>query len=345
MDGDSLLLVALFLICLVFSGYFSASESSFARMNKIRAKTKADNGDKKAKNALYVSNNYEKAITAILIGNNIVNIAAAAIATLLVSRWFADADPGTTTLITTFGATAIVFIFGEMLPKTFANDRPDTMAYFSAGILRLIMTVLKPFIALFSLVTNAVSRIFKSQKTPSITEEDLYELIEKAEEQGIMDEEQSDMMKSALDFQEKTAADVMTPRDKINCISINLSKKEIADIVKTASHSRIPMINGSLDRIVGILPVRKYLREYISDKSFEIKSVLSKPYYVKSTESIQELLDNMSCHKKSLAIVRDEKKKVIGLITIEDILEELVGEIWDEEDLPLSQETAKEVMK
>ena len=342
MDGDSsLLLVVLFCICLVFSAYFSASESGFARMNKIRAKTKADNGDKKAKRALYISNNHDKAITAILIGNNIVNIAAASIATLLVSRWFSDVNA----LITTFGTTAIIFIFGEMLPKTFANDRPDSMAFFSAGILRIIMIVLKPFIALFSLITNAVNRIFKSSNAPSITEEDLYEIIEKAEEQGVVDEEQSDMMKSALDFQEKTAADVMTPRDNINAININLSRKNIAEFLKSSSHSRIPVINGSIDHIVGIIHARKYLREYINNKSFDIKSVISKPFYVKATDNIQDLLDNMSSHKKSLAIVRDDNKKVIGIITIEDILEELVGEIWDEEDVPVSENTAEEVSK
>jgi CBS domain containing-hemolysin-like protein len=248
-------------------------------------------------------------------------------------------------LITTFGTTAIVFIFSEMLPKTFANDRPDTMAYYSSGILRVIMIVLKPFIAIFSLVTNAVNRIFKSSSAPSITEEDLVEIIEKAGETGVMDEEQSDMMKSALDFQEKTAADVMTPLEKVVSVNINLSRKEMAEILKTSSYSRIPVINGRPDHIIGILHARKYLREYISNKNFDIKSVLSKPYYVKASDSIQDLLDNMSSHRKSLAIVRDEKKKVIGLVTIEDFLEELVGEIWDEEDIPLPESNEEEVIK
>lgn len=333
MEGDSLLLIGLFVLCVIFSAYFSASESGFARMNKIRMKNRADDGDKKAKNAMYISNNHDKALTAILIGNNIVNIGAASIATLLMSEWLTDIAPETVTALTTVITTVIVFIFAEMTPKTFANDKPDTMARFSAGILRAIMTILKPLVFLFNLISTAVSKLFKGEDTPSISEEDLIEIIEKAEEQGVVDEEQSDLLLSVLDFQDKTAADVMTPREKIDSVDINMSAKEIINILKNTSYSRMPVTNGSLDHIIGIMSTRTFLKEYMANKNFDLRSTLSKPHYVRTCDEIHDLLDNMRSHKKYIAIVRDESNKVQGLVTIEDFLEELVGEIWDEDDV------------
>ncbi len=344
MEGDSLLLIGLFVLCLIFSAYFSASESSFARMNKIRMKNRADDGDKKAKNAMYISNNHDKALTAILIGNNIVNIGAASIATLLMSKWLTDIDPDTVTLLTTVITTVIVFVFGEMTPKTFANDKPDTMARFSAGILRAIMTILKPLVFLFNLISTAASKLFKGEDIPSISEEDLIEIIEKAEEQGVVDEDQSDLLLSVLDFQDKTAADVMTPREKIDSVDINMSAKEIIEILKNTSYSRMPVTNGSIDHIIGIMSTRTYLKEYMANKNFDLRSTLSKPHYVRTTDGIHDLLDNMRNHKKYIAIVRDESNKVSGLVTIEDFLEELVGEIWDEDDVK-KPASASEVTK
>ena len=339
MEGDSLLLIGLFVLCVIFSGYFSASESAFARMNKIRMKNRADDGDKKAKNAMYISNNHDKALTAILIGNNIVNIGAAAIGTLLMTKWLTDIDSDTVTLLTTLVTTVIVFIFGEMTPKTFANDQPDAMARFSGGLLRLIMTILKPLVFLFNLISSAAAKLFKGENTPSISEEDLIEIIEKAEEQGVVDEEQSDLLLSVLDFEDTTAAEVMTPIENIEAIDINLSNKEIINILKSTSYSLMPVINGSMDHIVGILSTRAFLKAYLSNKNFDLRTILSKTHYVKTTDGIHDLLDNMRNHKKYMAIVRDENNKVKGLVTIEDFLEELVGEIYDEGDVVASEQS------
>jgi CBS domain containing-hemolysin-like protein len=338
MEGDSLLLIGLFVLCVIFSGYFSASESAFARMNKIRMKNHADDGDKKAKNAMYISNNHDKALTAILIGNNIVNIGAAAIGTLLMTEWLTDIDSDTVTLLTTIVTTVIVFIFGEMIPKTFANDQPDIMARFSGTVLRMIMTILKPLVFLFNIISTAASKLFKGEDAPSISEEDLIEIIEKAEEQGVVDEEQSDLLLSVLDFEDTTAAEVMTPIDKIEAIDINLSNKEIINILKNTSYSRMPVINGSLDHIIGILSTRAFLKSYLSNKNFDLRSILSKTHYVKTTDGVHDLLDNMRNHKKYMAIVRDENNKVMGLVTIEDFLEELVGEIYDEGDIVVAEQ-------
>ena len=341
MEGDSLLLIGLFVLCIIFSAYFSASESAFARMNKIRMKNRADDGDKKAKKAMYISNNHDKALTAILIGNNIVNIGAASIGTLPMRKWLTDIDPDTVTTLTTIITTAIVFIFAEMTPKTFANDRPDTMSRFSAGTLRTIMTILKPLVFLFNLISTAASKIFKGEDIPSISEEDLIEIIEKAEEQGVVDEEQSDLLLSVLDFQDKTAADVMTLRENIDSVDIHMSAREIIEILKKSSYSRIPVTNGSIDHIIGIMSTRTFLKEYMANKNFDLRSTLTKPHYVRTTDGIHDLLDNMRNHKKYIAIVRDESNKVRGIVTIEDFLEELVGEIWDEDDVKTTAVTSE----
>lgn len=344
MEGDSLLLIGLFVLCVIFSGYFSASESAFARMNKIRMKNRADDGDKKAKNAMYISNNHDKALTAILIGNNIVNIGAAAIATLLMTKWLPNTDSDTVTILNTLITTVIIFIFGEMTPKTFANDQPDIMARFSGGILRMIMTILKPLVFLFNCISSAAAKLFKGADVPSISEEDLIEIIEKAEEQGVVDEEQSDLLLSVLDFEDTTAAEVMTPCEKIESIDIKLSNKEIIEILKRKSFSRMPVINGSMDQIIGILSTRAFLKAYLANKNFNVRSILSKPHYVKTTDGIHDLLDNMRNHKKYMAIVRNEDNRVMGLVTIEDFLEELVGEIYDEDDV-VAPEANSEVAK
>ena len=343
MEGDSLLLIGLFVLCVIFSGYFSASESAFARMNKIRMKNRADDGDKKAKNAMYISNNHDKALTAILIGNNIVNIGAASIGTLLMRKWLTDIDQDTVTILTTLVTTVIVFIFGEMTPKTFANDQPDIMARFSGGILRLIMTILKPLVFLFNLISSAAAKLFKGENVPTISEEDLIEIIEKAEEQGVVDEEQSDLLLSVLDFEDTTAAEVMTPSDKIEAIDLKLSNKEIIGILKNNPYSRMPVINGSIDHIVGIVSTRAFLKAYMINKNFDLRSILSKPHYVKTTDGIHDLLDNMRNHKKYMAIVRNDENRVMGLVTIEDFLEELVGEIYDEGDIIDSEQTSEVV--
>lgn len=330
MDGDSLLLIAIFVICNIISAYLAASESSFASVSKIRFKTRADNGDRKAKSVLYIINNFDRALTTILIGINVTHLAAASVATLFVAERWGTSD--SVTLITTFVTTFIVFLVSEMIPKSFANDRVDTVAVFSAPILRFLMKILFPLVWIFNVVTRLASKIFKAKEIPSITEEELYDIIDTAEEQGVMNEEQSELLRSVLDFPDTHASDVMTMRDDIAYLDINMSNKELIKRIKDIPHSRIPIVNGSLDNIVGILPARKFLRSYITNPNIDIRTILLKPHFVKCNDSIDELLDTMRQHKIYMGIVRDKNSKVCGIVSIEDFLEELVGEIWDEED-------------
>jgi len=329
-------LIILFVIFVILGAYFAGSESCFSAMNKIRMKSRAENeGDKKAKNAMFIANNFERALTTLLIGNNITHIAAASVATLYVTKKFSgpSVDQDAVTLISTFVTTGIVFLFSEMIPKSFANDRADSMAMSCAASLRALMKVLAPFVAFFTAISDFFSKLFKAEEDPSITEDELVQIIENAEKQDVINDEQSDLLKSVLEFPDKTAEDVMTMRNDIVHLDIHLSNRALIEAIKTIPHSRILITNGSLDNVVGVLPIRRFLRAYRQDKRVDKRTVMLKPHFINCTDSIQELLDSMRQHKIYLGIVKDRDGHVAGVVTIEDFLEELVGEIWDEEDI------------
>lgn len=333
--GVFILFFVTFVLC---GGYFGGSESAFSAMNKIRMKSLAEDGDKKAKKAIYIANNFEKAITTLLIGNNISHIAASSVATIFALRLyhagkFGDISDETMTLLCTVITTVIVFLFSEMIPKSFANDRSNTVARAFAGSLRMLMKIFAPLVAFFSLISNSVSKLFAVEKTPSITEDELYDIIDTIEEEGVIDEDQSDLFKSALDFSDTTAADIMTMRGDIFAINVNTPNKEIVKAILDSSYSRIPVYSGTLDNIIGTLQIRNFLKEYMKNPGVDIKKLLTAPFLVRSSEKIDSLLTIMRQKKIYLAFVTDEEKHIVGVVTIEDFLEELVGEIWDEDDI------------
>ncbi len=332
MDGDSLCCLVIFIVFVIFGGYFAGCESCFSAMNRIRIKSLADNGDRHAKKALYVSNNFDRALTTLLIGNNITHIAAAAVATLFVTLNFkGDAMTDSLTVASTFITTGIVFLFSEMIPKSFANDKPDSMSLAMAGSLIVLMKIFSPLVAFFGAISNFFSKLFKKDEDPSITEDELYDIIDIAEEQEVIDDEQSDLLRSVLDFTETRARDVMTVREDIVSLDVKLSNAEIIEKIRDIPHSRIIMTDGSIDNVVGILPVRRFIRAYMQNPKTDKRFCLLKPHFVNADDVIDDLLDSMRNQKIYLAIVK-EKDRVVGLVTIEDFLEELVGEIWDEED-------------
>lgn len=332
MDDGSWLQLAVFIIMVVLGAYFAGCESAYSALNKIRLKTRAEDGDVKAKKALYISNNFDKAITTLLIGNNITHIAAASVATAFVAGIWDINDPKVSVLCTVI-STAIVFLFSEMIPKAFANDRCDSMSMACAGSLRFLMKVLSPLVAFFSLISNSVSKLFKTEEAPSITEEELYDIIDTIEEEGVMDEEQSDLFKSALEFSGTTAADVMTMRSDICAIDISMSNEEIVKEIIKDNHSRLPVYDGSLDNILGVLQIRSFLKEYRKDPHVELRAMLTETFFVSDNANIDDLLSVMRKKKNYLAVVTDEADNTVGIVTIEDFLEELVGEIWDEDDV------------
>ena len=341
MGSDSIPLWIIFIICVIGGAYFAATESSFSAVNKIKIKALADDGNKKAQGVMFILNKFDRALTMLLIGNNVTKIAGAAVFTLIATDVYLGLGKEPEK-IDTFGfsmvcsilSTVIIFLFSEMIPKSFANDRSETMSIASQGSLRFLMKILKPFVAFFSLISDFASKIFaKKEVEPSITEDELTEIIETAEEEGVVDEEQSDMLISAIEFAKTTAADIMTMDKDIEFIRVNATPSQILDAIRSSNHSRLPIKAENSDRVVGILRTRTYLIEYKRNPNVKLRSVMKPPYRVRKDAKIDDLLTEMRQHKIQTAIVLDDDKKVVGLVTIEDILEELVGEIFDEEDI------------
>ena len=342
MGSDSIPLWILFFICVIGGAYFAATESSFSAVNKIKIKAMADDGNKRAKGVMYIVNNFDKALTTLLIGNNVTKIAGASIFTILATEIFRDAfgktqeflDSFTFSMICSALSTAIIFLFSEMIPKSFANDRSETVSLTFHSSLRFLMKLLTPVAAFFNLISRAASKLVGSDEAePSITEEELTEIIDTAWEEGVVDEEASDMLKSALEFSKITADEVMTMAKDIEFVSLGASNEEILSVIRDANHSRLPVKAVNSDRIIGVLRTRAFIAEYNKNPNVKLRSLITPPYIVNAKTMIDDLLTDMRQHKKNLAIVHDENKKFVGLVTIEDILEELVGEIFDEEDV------------
>ena len=341
MGSDSIPLWIIFFVCVVGGAYFAAAESSFSAVNKIKIKALADDGNKKAQGVMYVLGKFDKALTTLLLGNNITKIAGASVFTILATDIFREKFNKTDAFLDSFYfsmicsvmSTVIIFLFSEMIPKSFANDRSESVSLSFQRSLRFLMRVLKPFSSFFGLVSDFASRLFSPQEAePSITEDELTEIIETAEEEGVVDEEQSDMLKSALEFAKTTVGDIMTMEKDIDYIRLSAEPHEILETIRKTNHSRLPVKADNSERVVGILRTRTYLIEYKKNPNVKLRSVMQPPYRVRKDAKIDELLNDMRQHKLQIAMVLDGKK-VVGLVSIEDILEELVGEIFDEEDI------------
>ncbi|MBE6604668.1 MAG: HlyC/CorC family transporter [Ruminococcaceae bacterium] len=336
---DSIPLWIVFAICIVGGAYFAATESSFSAVNKIKIKTLADDGRKRARGVLWVLNRFDKALTTLLVGNNITKIAAASVATLIASQMFAHKGEDfinsfAFSIMCSAASTAVVFLFSEMIPKSFANDRSESVSLLFQGSLRFLMRVLSPIAGFFGLISTAASKAFsRKEAEPSITEDELIEIIDTVEEEGVVDEEQSDMLKSALEFGDTVVGDIMTMARDIEALNVAASTEEVLEVIRTTNHSRIPVYAGDINRIIGTLRIRTFLTEYRRNPKVKVRGLLSQPHFVSEDTKIGEILTDMRQHKHHIALVRDKNKQIVGLATIEDILEELVGEIFDEEDV------------
>ena len=337
MDSSTIPLWIVFAICIVGGAYFAATESSFSAVNKIKIKTLADDGNKRARGVLWVLNRFDKALTTLLVGNNVTKIAAASVATLIATKLFepkgVDINSFAFSIACSVASTAVIFLLSEMIPKSFANDRSESMSLFFQSSLRMLMKVLSPIAGFFGLISSAASNAFaKKEAEPSITEDELLEILDTVEEEGVVDEEQGDMLKSALEFGDTVVGDIMTMLRDIEMLNVLAPMEEVLAFIKETNYSRIPVYAGDPNRIIGTLRVRKFLAEYRRNPKITVRAVLSKPHFVTEDAKIDDLLTDMRQHKNHMAIVRDKNKRVTGLVTIEDILEELVGEIFDEED-------------
>ena len=328
-DGSRLpwIIAALLLVCAAF---FAVTETSMASASRSRIKASAERGDFRAKKTLYVLDNFDLAISTLLICTNIVHIAAASIVTLAVTKKWGVSAVSISTIITTI----VVFFAGEMLPKSVAKKYSDTLALSCAPVLCFFMKLFAPLSKLLTWIGQAAAKLTPGDSQISVTEDELYDIIEDMTEEGSLDEDQGDLISSALQFGDVAVESVLTPRVDIVAININSSHAELLSLIKSTNHSRLPVYEGSIDNIIGVLQIRKYIKAYLRlGENLDIKPMLDEVLFVHQSTNIDELLPILSKRKLNIAVVTDNYGGTLGIVTVEDILEELVGEIWDEDDV------------
>ncbi len=329
MDSDSLAQIIILVVLIIMSAYFSASETAFSSLNRIRLKMMADEGNKKAALAYDMGDRFDKLLSTILVGNNIVNITSTSIATVLFIDIIGNSATGTT--VSTIVMTVVVLTFGEIAPKVIAKEAPEKFACFSAPFLKAIMVVLTPIVALFVLLKKLLGKIFRFGDNSAITGDELLEIVDEAESGGGLEKEESELIRSAISFSECPVGDILTPRVDIVGVDIDDPIEEIAGVFDESGFSRLPVYDDSIDNILGIIHTRDF-NKYVIGEGKPISSIIKDAVYVAKQISIKELLKIMQEKKTHIAVVADEYGGTIGIATMEDILEELVGEIWDEYD-------------
>ena len=321
--------IIIIVVCVLLSAYFSATETAFSTFNRIRVKNMAEKGNKKAALALRLADNYDSLISAILIGNNIVNILASAMATLLFAKLIANQDLAAT--VSTAVLTIVILVFGEISPKTIAKYNPERFVLFSAPIINFVRVLLFPFIIIFNGWQKLLAKLFKKNEDQGMTEEELISIIEEAEEEGDIDKEESDLIKSAIEFGDLEVGDIFTPRIDITALPVGADKETVAKTFSESGYSRLPVYDGDIDNVVGILYYKDfYTVAYKTNVALE--EIIKPVIYVAKTQPVNELMKDLQEKQLHMAVVTDEFGSTAGIVTLEDILEEIVGEIWDEHD-------------
>ena len=333
--------VLVIILMVILSAYFSASEISFNASNKIRLKKAAENGSRSAALAYRISEDFTTALSAILIGNNLANIAASTAATviamnLLMSLHTMNSD-GMASFVSTVVMTVIILIFGEIVPKIIAKNNADVAVRFFAWPTRILTWILYPLVWLVMRLIRLLSSLWgkDDEDAPTVTEEELSSIIEAAEEEGVVDEEKSELLQSAIDFRDTTVEEIMTPRIDMTAFDIADPPEEIEALVDESRYSRIPVYEDSIDNIIGILYLNHYYKKVTDEDAgqpFDLRDLLMKPNFIHKTMKLPAALSLLRERKTHIAIVVDEFGGTLGLVTMEDILEELVGDIWDETD-------------
>ena len=326
--GISIYIVLVILI--ILSAFFSGSEIAFASANNIRLKKASEAGSSSAKTALYIYEHFEDALSTILIGNNLVNIAASSIATVVAISLMGQSGPPVATLV----MTVIILLFGEISPKVIAKQQCNKYVLLVSYPLRLFMFVLKPVIVVVVWIVNMVSRLWArdGQEQPSVTEEELVSIIESVEDEGIIDKDSSDLLQSALEFSGISAQEILTPRTDMIAIDIDDDMDTIIETALASPYSRIPVYQDSIDNIIGILHLGRYMKKLVDTEYADIRSALIDACFIHKTMKLPGIFAELKRRRLQMAIVTDEYGGTMGCLTMEDVLEELVGEIWDETD-------------
>ena len=321
--------IAIIVFCIIMSAYFSATETAFNTFNKIRVKNLSEKGNKRASLVLKLSDRYDTLLSTILIGNNIVNILASSLATVLFIDLLKDGSYAEwSSAIATAVLTVTILTFGEISPKTVAKKKPESFVLFAAPLINALTYVLFPLTFIFKCLQDLLAKIFKSEEDKGITEEELISIIEEAEEDGDINKEESTLIKSAIEFNDLEVADIFTPRIDITAVPSDATRDEVARLFTDSGYSRLPVYEGTLDNVIGIL----YYKDFYTVNFGSIDEIMKEVIYVAKTQKINDLLKELQNKQLHLAVVIDEFGSTTGIVTLEDILEEIVGEIWDEHD-------------
>ena len=326
-DSASIAMLVTLLILVAMSAYFSATETAYTSLNRIRLKTRADNGSRRAAKTLELAEEYDKLLSTILIGNNIVNITATTVSTVLCTRWFHQYGP----MVATVALTIIILVFGEITPKSLSKERPEDFAMFAQPLLRLFLVVLTPLNFLFTQWKRLMSKVFRSKGEDGITEEELVGMVEQAQTEGGLDEHESDLIRNAIEFNDLEVSEILTPRVDLTAADEDSSMEEIAALFAETGYSRIPLYHETVDNIVGVIHEKDFYAARYRGETM-LSNIKSPVFYTTGNTRVFELLRILQKNKAHMAVVVDEYGGTEGIVTLEDILEELVGEIWDEHD-------------
>ena len=325
---DSISSILILVLLITMSAYFSATETAYSSLNKIKLKSIANKGNKKAKLALELSEKYDSVISTILIGNNIVNIATASLATVLFTKLLGSSGVTVSTIV----MTILILIFGEISPKSIAKDIPESFAIVSAPLLNAFCIILKPVNNLFCLWKKVISKVFKIQKHSGITEDEILTIAEEAENEGGINPQQLEIIKSAIELNDQEVIEAFTPRVDMVAIKDSCSKEELLNLFIESGFSRIPVYHDNIDNVIGIINEKDLINIVVNNKNEEISSIIKPLNVIQPHMKLSQLLKLLQNNKSHMALIADEYGGTMGIITLEDILEELVGEIWDEHD-------------
>ncbi|AEF85272.1 aminotransferase class-III [Treponema primitia ZAS-2] len=335
MDLDSLGIILTLGVLLCFSAFFSASETAFSSLNRIKLKNLANQGNKRAALALKLAENYDKLLSSVLIGNNIVNIASSALGTVLFVGLLGRAGVPISTLV----LTILVLLFGEISPKTMAKEAPESFAMFCAPLLQFFVFLFRPLNRFFSLWKALIIKLFHIKTDRTVTEAELLTFVEEVRQEGGINAQEEDMIRRTIEFDDLTAAEIVTPRVDLAAVDIQDTPERIEAKFYETGFSRLPVYRGSIDSITGVI-LQKDFHYGVLKQGKSLESIMKPAVFVVKSIKISRLLKTLQEKKSQMAILVDEFGGTVGIVTIEDILEELVGEIWDEHDQVVEAITA-----
>ena len=339
MDEGGLTPWIITILLILFADYIAVAETALSSVSRVRMKLLADHGNRRAAKVLDALEHFDRTISTILICTNIAHLGAASVVTVAVTRrWGLSA-----VAVSTFITSMVVFFVGEMLPKSIAKKYSEHLSLWCIDLLTVLIALFRPASALLAAIGNAASRLTKGDPEISVTEDEIYDIIEDMTEEGSLDEEHGDLISSALQFNDLTVESILTPRVDVVAININDDSAAILQQIRSQNHSRLPVYEGSKDNIIGILRIRRYIQAYLKlGDQLDLRSLLDKPIFVTESAAVDELLPIMSRERQNMAVVTDHHGGTAGIVTVEDILETLVGEIWDEDDIVITPIVALE---